>query len=97
MKQHEERHVEILPNEPIDTSTFHPSIRALMGDGMPVMTMRAPNGAKVVIMGTELPKTKEENDRRWAEAWRVARGIAYRAGKRAYEQQLLERQKGSST
>lgn len=93
MKQREERPVEILPNEPLDMSMFHPDIRASLGDGMPLMTMRAPNGAKVVIMGTALPKTKEENARRWAEARAVANSIAYRAGKRAYEQQLLAKQK----
>lgn len=78
--------VEYLPNEPLDMSTFHPSVRELLGDGMPIATMRAPNGAKVIFVGSALPKTPEENARRIQHAFDVANRIAYNEGRRRWEQ-----------
>lgn len=90
MGKRNERGIEILPNDPLDMSAFHPSVRETLGDGMPIATMRAPNGVKVIIMGSGLPKTKEENARRIQHAFDVANRIAYNEGRRRWEQMKQE-------
>ena len=63
--------LEIIENERVDVSKFHPSVQALYGDGMPIRTYRTERGTIVRFFGTALPKTEEENQRRLREAWRV--------------------------
>lgn len=92
MTKREGSGVEILPNEPLDMSGFDPRIRETLGDGMPLMTMRAPNGAKVLIFGDALPDTPEENARRWERARETAGRLVYEAGRRAYLQQCREKE-----
>lgn len=65
----------IIPNERVDLEKIHPSLRHLYGDGMPIRTYKAANGATVRYFGTCLADTEEENERRLANAFRVAEMI----------------------
>lgn len=71
-----------IPSEPVDLSLIHPSLRHYYGDGMPLKTYRAENGATVRIWGACLPKTQEENHINIQRAWQVADQILERAAAR---------------
>lgn len=62
----------IIPSERVSLEKIHPSLRHLYGDGMPIRTYKAPNGATVRFFGTCLADTEEENARRLENAYQVA-------------------------